>query len=360
MGLLIIDPGLRLWGSERALLTTLPAVVAAHERVVLMAPPGAELVEAVEGLGLTVCQKPIALLHQRGAAAKAAFVKDVAAACLKYRIGRIHLNQAGPAKLVNLVAQMLGIPLVIHVRLREDVSRCAALQGSSRAPLSLLFVSQGMRDLYPDDRGEEPHKTLLTVYDPYPIASGPVPAREGAETPFICVGRLAAMKGQDKLIPAIALARKNGIALPTRLLGADACNGAYERELRDLATRCGVADLVDFAGYATEVLPVMAQSRFLVLPSQYEPLGRVLFEAWDAGLMPIAPATSGGAAEVLSASGGGMVYPENSPEQICAAMTEAMVLPEAERLAAVERGRAWARLNLSVEAYREKLQGTLF
>ena len=52
MGLLIIDPGLRLWGSERALLSTLEAVAAEVEGATLMCPPGSELLAAVEGLGL--------------------------------------------------------------------------------------------------------------------------------------------------------------------------------------------------------------------------------------------------------------------------------------------------------------------
>lgn len=361
MGLLIIDPGLKLWGSERALLSTLQAVAANVEDVVLMAPPQAELLGASAALGLTRLPRPVANLHRRSVWAKLSFIRDVAWACVTRGVTLIHLNQAGPARLVNLVAQRLAIPLVVHVRLREDVPRCAALKASARAPVTLAFVSEGMRRLYPDSP-PEPHKTLLTVYDPYEITRDLAkPAdRAGDGAPFICVGRLAPLKGQDRLIEAIALARADGVALPTRLLGADACGGAYERELRDLAERAGVTDLVDFCGYTTDVLPVMANSRFLILPSEYEPLGRVLFEAWDAGLMPICCAESGGAAEVLSASGGGLIYPTNTPASIRDVMVQALRLSEEDRLGKVVAGREWARLNLSVEAYWKKFQGTLF
>ena len=264
MGLLIIDPGLRLWGSERALLSTLPAVAVAHDRVVLMTPNGAELVEAAADLPLIVCEKSIGLLHQRPAVAKAGFVKDVAAACLRFGISRIHLNQAGPAKLVNIVAQLLGIPLVVHVRLRDDLARCAALKGSRRAPISLVFVSEDMRARYPKASASEPFKTLHTAYDPYPLVAHPPNAPDAGEPPFICVGRLAPTKGQEKLIGAVALARRDGMALATRLLGADACGGTYETALRDLARTSDVEDLVEFSGYRTDVLPFIARSRTAV------------------------------------------------------------------------------------------------
>ena len=106
--------------------------------------------------------------------------------------------------------------------------------------------------------------------------------------------------------------------------------------------------------------PALARSRFLILPSDYETLGRVLFEAWDAGSMPICCADSGGAAEVVSASGGGLIYDANTPEGICEAMVRAVALSEDERLDKVAKGREWAKLNLSVEAYQDKLRGTLF
>jgi glycosyltransferase involved in cell wall biosynthesis len=359
LGLLIIDPGLKLWGSERALLSTLDSVAANVDRVVLMAPPQSELLTAVEDKGLTLLARPIANLHRRPAPARLGFIWSVFAACLRHGIERIHLNQAGPARLVNIVAQRLGIPLVVHVRLRDDIARCAGLKASARAPITLIFVSEGMLDLYPGD-AQSAHKTLLTAYDPYPIGDGPPPATAGEDTPFICVGRLAAQKGQDRLIKAIGLGRRQGLELKTRLLGADVHQGAYEGELRDLAKAEGVADLVNFGGFVADVAPLMARSRFLILPSDYETLGRVIFEAWDAGLMPICAADSGGAAEVTAASGGGLIYEPNTPAGICAAMAQALRLSEDERLDKVTKGREWAKLNLSVEAYQEKVRSALF
>jgi glycosyltransferase involved in cell wall biosynthesis len=356
--LLIIDPGLKLWGSERALLSTLEMILESVGEVALMVPPDAELLPAVAGLGLTVLPRSIGNLHRRPPWAKIGFLWRLAFACVRYRRDRIHLNQAGPVRLVNIIAQGLGIPLVVHVRLRDDIPRCAALKASSRSPVTLIFVSEGVRNLY-SEGAPSAHKTLLTVYDPYPLtAAPPAPAQE--ETPFICVGRLAPLKGQDRLIRAIALGREKGLALTTRLLGADAEGGAYERALRTLADSMGVADFVQFCGYTMSVAPYLARSRFLILPSDYETLGRVLFEAWDAGLMPICYAQSGGAAEVVSASGGGLIYDANTPEGICEAMAEALRLSEDERLDKVAKGREWAKLNLSVEAYQDKVRAALF
>lgn len=361
MNLLIVEPGYKLWGSERALLDTLDALAQDGAenagRVFLMAPPHAELLGVLGDRRITPIPIDIADLHRRGTKAKLAFIWSILRVCRQRRINRIYLNQAGPARLLNIAAKLAGIPLVIHVRLREDVPRCAALKASRRAPISLIFISQAMRGLYQEMRDDR-FKSLYVIYDPYlPIVIDKGQARP---IPLICVGRLAPLKGQDRLIKALASARAAGASIKTVLLGADPAGGSYEVQLRRLAQTEGVADLIEFAGYATDVYQRLTQAHFMALPSEYEPLGRVLFEAWDAGVVPIVSAQSGGAAEVLLASGGGLVYETHAPEAIQKAIMLAASLPEPDRLRMVELGRKWMRENLSIETYRERLKGVLF
>ena len=98
----------------------------------------------------------------------------------------------------------------------------------------------------------------------------------------------------------------------------------------------------------------------MAVPSRYETLGRVVFEAWDAGALPICSRDSGGAAEIVTASGGGLLYDGHAPESIAGTLRAAAMLAEPERRALVEKGQAWVRVHLSLAEYRKALEGVLF
>jgi glycosyltransferase involved in cell wall biosynthesis len=67
----------------------------------------------------------------------------------------------------------------------------------------------------------------------------------------------------------------------------------------------------------------------------------VIFEAWDAGTLPIACAQSGGAAEVIAASGGGLLYPDHTAASLAGAITEALSMSVQQRADIVRRGQQW-------------------
>ena len=57
--------------------------------------------------------------------------------------------------------------------------------------------------------------------------------------------------------------------------------------------------------------------------------------------MPVAFAGSGGAAEVLSASQGGILYLRQTAEDLAQAIERALTLSAAERAGFIQRGRQW-------------------
>lgn len=359
MRLLVIEPGLRLWGSERAFLATVPALASACERLVILAPPGAELIEALPAGSAIVETAPIGNLHRSGWQARLRAAASIARACHRHRIDRIYLNQAGMCRLVHGVARLIGLPSVMHVRLQEDIARCAVLRATAGAPIDLVFISKDMRQRYPSDCTADAHKWLHLAYDPFelsaPFAEGPARTR-----PLACIGRVAAIKGQMELVEALAIARARGCDLDLDVIGAGAAGDRYEENVKARARDLGLADTVAFLGYRRDAARMLASYRYVVAPSRYEPLGRVVFEAWDAGALPICSKASGGAAEVVAASGGGILYDGHTPESIASALRLASCLPEVERAALVARGRAWANANLSVAAYVRALSGVLF
>lgn len=86
-------------------------------------------------------------------------------------------------------------------------------------------------------------------------------------------------------------------------------------------------------------------------PSRREPLGRVILEAWDAGVVPIACSESAGAAEIIAAADGGILYPEQTPELLARALHVALRLPQKEVIRLVANGRSWMRMRCDPSLY---------
>ena len=363
--LLVIEPGVKLWGSERAFLATVPALAEAHESVVVMVPPGAELAKELLALPVTVVTAPIGNLRRSGRMARARAVASILAVCLRHGIQKVYLNQAGLCRIVQVVVRLLGLPCVIHVRLLEDVKRCGRLRATSRSRIFLIMISDSMRAHF-IQQGPE-NLRVVRAYDPFVLSHPTTGDALGADAKktlpanrVACIGRLAHSKGQLCLIEAVGELVAAGVELSIDMIGEAAPGDSYKDELLRRCRQLGLNDLVHWLGYQKDARNLLSAYRFIVVSSLYEPLGRVIFEAWDAGAVPICSAASGGAAEVMQASGGGLLYEAHNSANISAALRIAFAMDENARLEIVERGRAWARDTLSIAHYRAALSGILF
>ncbi|OON77667.1 glycosyltransferase family 4 protein [Streptomyces tsukubensis] len=160
----------------------------------------------------------------------------------------------------------------------------------------------------------------------------------------VCVSRLVPRKGQDTLILAmkrILAARPDTVLL---IVGG----GPYEKELRRLADRTGVADSVRFTGAVPwALLPAhYGAGDVFAMPCRtrrggldVEGLGIVYLEASATGL-PVVAGDSGGAPDAVLDGETGWVVRGGSSEE--AADRIVTLLGDAElRRRMGERGRAW-------------------
>ena len=106
-------------------------------------------------------------------------------------------------------------------------------------------------------------------------------------------------------------------------------------------------------------LSLLQTCSVLVCPSHSEPLGRVIFEAWDAGAVPVAFSGSGGAAEIVAAANGGILYEEQTPESLAFALRDALELDQEQRARLIRNGRSWMARNCGPETYGEALSTIL-
>lgn len=129
------------------------------------------------------------------------------------------------------------------------------------------------------------------------------------------VGRLAESKGFDTLIRAFDAA-----ALPNARLVVVG-DGRERVKLERLAAGTAAASRVKFTGFRPDVKDCYQAFDLFVSPSRSEPLGRVLFEALDAGVPVVATATQG-PSEVLKKFPGRLV-PIDDVAALAAALREA-------------------------------------
>jgi glycosyltransferase involved in cell wall biosynthesis len=170
-----------------------------------------------------------------------------------------------------------------------------------------------------------------------------------------CVGRLTAVKGQDVLLQAVALLKSQGVHVRALMVGAAPPHDRFGAELRDLADALGISALISWLGYQEDVLTCVRGCHVQVCPSHSEPLGRVVFEAWDAGILPIAWRDSGGSAEVIQSSGGGLLYDEQSGEGLAKVLRLALDMNIEVRREMIERGRAWLTTNCDPQVFADSM-----
>jgi glycosyltransferase involved in cell wall biosynthesis len=334
--ILSLDPAGLLWGSERALLDFLGEIPGYEAACCL--PPGSPLVSKLQERGIRGFPYFQKNLHQRGVIAKGIALLGLMLAILKFRPHVLHVNQAGATRIAMAACRMFKIPCVSHVRLLEDVEYLNALQPSPRHLRHLIAISPPIAEEIARQPAlrEISCSMLLDAYRP--ICGQATTPTMPRECDFVCVGRISESKGQALLIQALALLKTRGLRPKTVFVGEiNECGRELQENVRD----AGLAESVEFAGHRDRVDEILLRSKWLVCPSGYEPLGRVLFEAWDFGIPVIAGATSGGAAASVRASEGGLLFDEWTALSLAESLENALGMDPAEQTRMAGKGRSW-------------------
>ena len=184
--------------------------------------------------------------------------------------------------------------------------------------ISQYGVSQLM---YACDYAEWPKMelTLLGV-DPNEFAARPFRAMP-APFQIICVGRLAAVKGQHVLIAATAALAKQGRQVRLRFVGDGPDRAAL---VRDVEERC-LAEHVSFEGNVNQdkLMEMYQESDVLALSSFAEGLPVVLMEAMAMEIPCVAPWVNG-IPEIITHGSDGLLTPPGDAEALAGAIARLM------------------------------------
>jgi glycosyltransferase involved in cell wall biosynthesis len=353
---LVIEGSGNLWGSERALLDLLSCMPALE--IAVCCPPDRPLSGELANQRILTLPYHVYNLHKKTRWHRLGAAIGVLRACLEFRPHVIYLNQSGSYKVVLPAATLLNLPMVAHIRLFEDACYLARQIPSPRRLRGIIAISSAVEaeicrfqelEAIPRHRIYDAYVPSLRPLAPY---STPRTANRVA-----CVGRLEPGKGQDLLVRAIALLSTVGASVECLMVGDG--EGCFAEELKRMASTGSAASSIQWLGFVSDVHSRLRTCSVLACPSHREALGRIIFDAWDAGAIPVVFAGSGGAAEIITAAEGGILYNEQTPQSLAMALRKALEFEGERRDELVRNGRMWMSTNCNPEAYGKTISTIL-
>jgi glycosyltransferase involved in cell wall biosynthesis len=137
---------------------------------------------------------------------------------------------------------------------------------------------------------------------------------------ILCVSRLDYQKNQLQLVHLLSELQKRGDKAPVLLIGPPTAKW-YEEEIRHQATELGVAEhLTIIPGLSPDdplLLGAYKTADVFILPSQHEPFGIVVLEAWSAGI-PVIGSNVGGLSFLIKDGINGLQFEQGNDEALLA------------------------------------------
>lgn len=332
MRLLCVSHTATIAGAEHSLLVLLGALPVGVTAA--LACPEGELARTARALDVDV--RPIAgtdlsgRLHLRHTPREALRLmrsaRQVAAIARDFEADVIHANTPR-AGLISLAGGP-RVPVAVHVRDSLPPGRVPGLTLSvlARRASPLVCTSRFLADQLP------PRAPVAIVanavapgrFDPDRISRAECRARLGLgedEPTLALVAQISPHKGQSDAIRALALVRRRHPAARLLLVGSVKFTSAstrfdnhgYQEELARLVDALGLRGAVSFLGERADVPELLAAADLLLVPSWYEPFGRVAVEAMMMR-RPVIATSVGGVREVVTDGVDGLVVDPRDPE----------------------------------------------
>jgi glycosyltransferase involved in cell wall biosynthesis len=138
---------------------------------------------------------------------------------------------------------------------------------------------------------------------------------------FVCVGQFIPRKGQDILVRAISILKKNYPYIKVEIIGKIIQLDSYQQYVKGLVQELGVEDNFIFTGDMPQikVLEHMSRAWITLFPTRSEAFGNVCMESMAVGT-PIIASRVGGIPELIRDGVDGVLVPPDDPERLAEAI----------------------------------------
>jgi glycosyltransferase involved in cell wall biosynthesis len=350
MRIVQVTETLEIGGAERVVVTLANALAArGHESsvVCLMSegPLARDLVDVRSScIGKGAGNDPRAILR-------------LAAAFRAARAEVVHSHDWGCYLDTMIAARLARVPVAVHTAhgkyMAYSPGRLTAVKKSFRHLLerraarrfgNVICVSDALRAHVTEEIGIPPSTTRTIANGVAVPPLAPRPSAAPGVARLISVGRLAAVKNFGMLIRAFAGLAARWPKLELSIVG----DGPERPGLETLAKQLGLADMVKFLGFRSDVDALLAQSHVFVLTSLSEGIPMAILEAMKSGLPVVATRVGGVPATVEDGVTGTLV--DSGDERALTRALAALIEHPASAAAMGAAGHARARNEFSVEA----------
>jgi glycosyltransferase involved in cell wall biosynthesis len=354
--ILYISHSAELYGAEQSLLLLLKSLDQEEFRPIVVLPTNGPLKQELDVLSIPVKIIPSMkawLTGRRGIQRllhHLAIIPFILLSVWKLKriIDRYHVHLIHTNTLViidgGLVAWLLKIPHIWHAReMLDDQSPhtflfgpCVALSIVSGLSQRIVAISKAVADCFyrckdatnivvvynavtPDDSSMSDIKNDIrgqfNIPDDAPLVAQ--------------VSKLTPVKGCEDFVRAAAQIHQIMPEVVFLLIGG-APYPDYKQKITNLIADYKLEDHFILTGFRQDVSDIIRIIDLLVLPSHYEPFGRVLIEAMSAG-KPVIGTTVGGIPEIIADGVTGILVPPNSPDELAKAVAKILEDPEVAR-----------------------------
>ena len=233
----------------------------------------------------------------------------------------IHANDLYCYYIASFAAKILKIPLVCHIRFSAEER--SVKYHMKVLPKFLIFNSIYMKSLFLEKNPKFPlsvkKEVIYNFFDPdeyyYPQKRNLLREQWGVDNNFLVgiIGNFFPQKGHDTFLHMAKELLKSSKDFRFVIVGKDHSQ-KIENRIKALIKKLELEDYIIWFGYQKDVGVILAAMDVLVVPSTYEPFGRVAVEGLLAGL-PVVASRTGGLVEILEdAPYGFLVDPNNYNE----------------------------------------------
>jgi glycosyltransferase involved in cell wall biosynthesis len=256
----------------------------------------------------------------------------------------LHANGLGAALVCILAGSALRIPCIWHMRdfPRHPMLVKLACEYCAAIICPTAFILQSVSE-FSGPNSPKLHLVCNPVVPLTGIAPTSMPiSPAGGTVKFLMIAQIVPWKRVDLYIAAAAVLRLRYPHARFYHIGKDLSgrNSRYAAYLSGQVRQMGLQEVFTFLGSISNAQSVLDNFDALVLPSEREPFGRVVVEAWLAG-KPVIVSDCGGPAELVTHGINGLVFESGNASELAASMEKLIQYASLrEQLGAAGRAKA--------------------